>query len=244
MSDSEDPTVPSLEPAAALSTSAAADSTTLAEALAHRQIALPAEQVALLDRYCRALWDWNAKLNLTRHTSYDRFAGRDVVDSLIVAKQLAQGERILDVGTGGGVPGVVLAIVRPDLRVTLSDSVAKKARAVEAIVREVGLPTRVVHEAAQTHLTHDRYDTLVVRAVARLSKLLTWLNPQRARFGRMLLIKGPAWVEERAEARHQGLMHGWELRRLASWPLEGTESESVLLELRSANQPSSSEPRD
>lgn len=226
-SDASDDRPPAAAPSAAI-----ADSASLAEALARRQMVLPGEQVAALQRYCQLLWEWNAKLNLTRHTTYDRFAGRDVVDSLVVAEQLAPRERVLDVGTGGGVPGVVLAIVRPDLRVTLSDSVAKKARAVEAIVRELKLPVRVVHDAAQKHLAHERYETLVIRAVARLTKLLTWLNPQRTRFGRMLLIKGPAWVDERGEARHLGLMHGWELRRLTSWPLEGTESESVLLELR------------
>ena len=89
----------------------------LAAAVAEQGIELPAGQLALLDRYCTLLWDWNRKLNLTRHTDYQKFVARDLVDSLAFAEFLEQGERVLDVGTGGGVPGVVLAVVRPDLDV-------------------------------------------------------------------------------------------------------------------------------
>src|SRR4051794_18344201 len=93
----------------------------LAAALARHQIDLSAEQIALLERYCRALWAWNEKLNLTRHTDFERFVSRDVVDSRALEQLLEPGEHVLDVGTGGGLPGVVLAILRPDLKVSLSD---------------------------------------------------------------------------------------------------------------------------
>ncbi len=204
---------------------------TLAAALARHAIDLPQGQVDLLDRYARLLWQWNEKLNLTRHTDYEKFVARDLVDSLTLARFLEQGERVLDVGTGGGVPGVVLAVVRDDLRVELCESVGKKARAVGDIVAALGLPVPVHHGRAEGLLGPRRYDTLVVRAVARLPKLLTWFAPHWDRFGRLLIVKGPGWVEERGEARHLGLMHGLALRKLASYPLPGTESESVLLQV-------------
>ena len=108
--------------------------------LAAEGIALEPAQVELLDRYRRLLWEWNEKMNLTRHTTMEKFVTRDVVDSLQLAQLLEQGERVLDVGTGGGVPGVILAIVRPDLKVSLCESTQKKARAVEEMVAELGLP--------------------------------------------------------------------------------------------------------
>jgi 16S rRNA (guanine527-N7)-methyltransferase len=203
----------------------------LPAALARHEIVLPEPQVALLDRYCALLWDWNTKINLTRHTDYEKFVARDVLDSLAFARFLAQGERVLDVGTGGGVPGVVLAIVRPDLDVTMCDSVGKKARVVAQIVAELGLAARVCSCRAEQLLALQRFDTLAIRAVARLKKLVEWFLPHRAAFGRMLVLKGPAWVEERAEARHFGLMHDVDLRKLAAYPLPGTASESVLLQL-------------
>ena len=106
----------------------------LAGTLRRHGIDLPEEQIEALDRYRQLLWDWNEKLNLTRHATLEKFVTRDVVDSLAFSGYLAEGEDVLDVGTGGGVPGVLLAIVRPDISVSLCESVAKKARAVEDIL--------------------------------------------------------------------------------------------------------------
>jgi len=203
----------------------------LAAAMAEHNIELPADQVALLQRYCCLLWEWNTKLNLTRHTDYEKFVARDLVDSLALAKLLAPGERILDVGTGGGVPGVVLAVVRPDLSIALSESVGKRARAVADIVDRLGLSVPVHAARAEDLLGAWKCNTLVARAVARLEKLLRWLRPHWNAFDRLLLVKGPAWTEERAEARHQGLLQNLALRKLTSYPLSGTESESVLLQI-------------
>ncbi|MDY0170738.1 MAG: 16S rRNA (guanine(527)-N(7))-methyltransferase RsmG [Thermoguttaceae bacterium] len=205
---------------------------TLAAALARRAIDLPPPQVDMLDHYARLLWQWNEKLNLTRHTDYEKFVTRDLVDSLAFARFLKNGERVLDVGTGGGVPGIVLAVVRDDLRVELCESVGKKARAVAAIVDQLSLSIPVHHGRAEELLAIHRYDTLVIRAVARLRKLLEWFAPYWNRFGRLLVLKGPGWIEERGEARHHGLTHNLALRKLTSYPLPGTESESVLLQVK------------
>jgi 16S rRNA (guanine527-N7)-methyltransferase len=207
------------------------DSDTLAAALARHDIDLPSEQIEALDRYCRLLWDWNQKLNLTRHTTYEKFTSRDVVDSLALEQFLDAGNRVLDVGTGGGVPGVVLAILRPDLSVELCESMAKKAKTVQAIVTELGLDIPVHHAPAQQVLGYRSFDTLVARAVAPLTNLLTWLAPHWDAFGRLLVIKGPAWVEERGAARERGLLRPLELRKVYSYPLPGTESESVVLSI-------------
>jgi 16S rRNA (guanine527-N7)-methyltransferase len=204
----------------------------LSDILARHRIELPAPQVALLERYCELLWDWNTKINLTRHTDYEKFVARDLVDSLAFARFLEPKEKVLDVGSGGGVPGVVLAIVRDDLKVSLSESVGKKAKALADIVERLGLSTPVFHARAEEVLAQRRFNTLVVRAVARLKKLLEWFRPHWDSFDRLLVLKGPAWIDERGEARHYGLMHELSLRKLASYPLPGTESESVMLQIR------------
>jgi 16S rRNA (guanine527-N7)-methyltransferase len=203
----------------------------LAAALARHHIELPPEQVAKLDEYCHLLWDWNSKLNLTRHTDFEKFVARDLTDSLAFARFLDKGETVLDVGTGGGVPGVVLAIVREDLKIALCESIAKKAKVVGDIVKQLGLATPVLHGRAEDLLAEHHYKTLVIRAVARLKKLLEWFRPHRSAFDRMLVLKGPGWVDERGEARHFGLLRDLSLRKLYSYPLPGTESESVLLEI-------------
>jgi 16S rRNA (guanine527-N7)-methyltransferase len=205
---------------------------TLKAALARHGIELPEDQVESLDRYCRALWRWNEKLNLTRHTDYERFVARDIVDSLALEPFLEAGDRVLDVGSGGGVPGMILAIVRDDLVVELCDSVAKKAKAAATIASEASLRVVVHHAPAQALLAEHTYHTLVARAVAPLPKMLRWFAPYWESFNRLLVIKGPAWVAERAEAREAGLLKNIELRKLAEYPLPGTDSHSVVLSLR------------
>jgi len=207
------------------------DSLTIA--LGRHGIQLPADQIASLEKYAERLWDWNSRLNLTRHTTWEKFVTRDVIDSLELAKLLESGERVLDVGTGGGVPGVVIAIVRPDVKVTLCDSVAKKAKATEAIVREASVSAKVIHARAESLLEREQFDTLLIRAVAPIAKLLKWFKPYWPHIGRLLVTKGPSWVEERGEARHFGLFHGLELRKKTEYPFIGTQSVSVILEITS-----------
>jgi 16S rRNA (guanine527-N7)-methyltransferase len=204
---------------------------TLAAALAQYEIELPERQVARLDEYCQALWEWNEKINLTRHTNYQKFVTRDVVDSVKIAEQLAERETVLDVGSGGGVPGIVLAIVRPDLKVTLTESVGKKARVLDDLVERLHLRANVFHGRAEAKLKRRKYDTLIIRAVAKLSKLVTWFEPHWDHIGRILLTKGPSWVDERGEARHLGLMHDLALRKVASYTTPDTDIESVLLQI-------------
>lgn len=201
----------------------------LAEVLDDHGVRLAADQIARLDLYREALWRWNERLNLTRHTTVDKFVGRDVVDSFELAKLLEPGERVLDVGTGGGVPGLILSICRPDLRVKVCESTQKKARAVQAIVEELRLPVEVYACRAEEVLELQTFDTLVARALASMSKILTWLEPHWDAFDRLLLIKGRRWPEERGEARHRGLMKKLALRKVASYPTRGNDAQSVVL---------------
>jgi len=201
------------------------------DALAKYEIELPRDCVERLDQFCQLLWDWNQKLNLTRHTDLDTFISRDLTDSLQLAQLLSANENTLDIGSGGGVPGVVLAVIRPDLKISLSESVGKKAAALETIVRELNLPTPVHHRRAEHVLEDAHYDVLVARAVGPLWKMLKWFEPHWKSIGRLLAIKGPRWVEERGEARHRGYLQSLQLRRAVSYSMPGTDSESVILKI-------------
>lgn len=210
----------------------AADHPNLASALAAHRIELEPAQVELLDRYRVALWRWNEQLNLTRHTTLDKFVGRDVRDSLELAKQLPQGRRVLDLGSGGGVPGVILAVCRPDLRVTLCESVGKKAKVLQSMIDELSLPTEIFGVRVEELLQLRTFDVIVARAVAPMWKILFWLNPHWQAFDELLLIKGHSWVDERGEARHRGLLKEVDLRKIADYPMPGDPpGESVILRL-------------
>jgi len=137
----------------------------------------------------------------------------------------------MDVGTGGGVPGVPLAIIRPDLTIALGESVVKKARAVQGIVVELGLEITFFEGRAEAALQDYGFDTLFCRAVGPLWKILFWFQHDWNAIGRILAIKGPSWADERHEAREKGLLRDLNLRKVSSYPMAGTESESVILSL-------------
>jgi 16S rRNA (guanine527-N7)-methyltransferase len=210
---------------------------TLAEALSRHGFEFTPQQVEHLDEYCRLLWDFNTRLNLTRHTTYEKFVGRDVLDVMQLSEELHSGEEVLDLGTGGGVPGIPLAILRPDLVISLCESVAKKAAAVDQIVGQLQLPVPVFHGRAEDVLEDMRFDAVVARAVGPLWKILFWLKNDWPSVDRLLLIKGPRWTEERGEARHRGLLSKLELRVVKSYPMPGADGESVILKIWHKGRP-------
>lgn len=204
---------------------------TLDAALDRHQLVVAPKLRPLVDKYAELLWDWNAKINLTRHTDYEKFVSRDLVDTLQLAALIHKGEEVIEIGSGGGVPGLLLAILRTDLQVTLTESIGKKANVLLSMVRELKLKCHVRPVRAEKVLTEERFDVTIARGVGPLAKILTWLKPHWLSVGRLLAIKGPKWSDERGEARHYGLLNQLALRKAASYPMAGTDSESVILKI-------------
>jgi len=212
-------------------------SSTLEEALKKFGAPLAEEQRQTLQSYVDALWETNQVINLTRHTDYDKFVARDVIDSLALAGQLRAGEEILDMGTGGGVPGVIIAILRPDVQVSLCDSVGKKANATNEIVARTGLEIPVYHARAEELLEDFSFDSVVCRAVAPMKKLLTWMQGHWLSTDRLLVIKGTKWLDEVKEARHLGVTKGVEIRKTHEYETPGNDFPSVVIKIWPKDRP-------
>ena len=206
-------------------------SKTLSKAIRNCGLELEKPHMDQLDRYCVALWEENQQLNLTRHVDYDTFVSRDLVDSMQLSKLIRPGESLLDIGTGGGVPGVVLAIIRPDLTVQVCDSVRKKAAAVQRIADRIGVDCEVHPVRAEELLEDIRVDLCVARAVGPLWKICYWLRDSWVAAGRLLAIKGPKWKLEYQETVERGSLRKLNFKLASSYPMHGTESESVVLKL-------------
>lgn len=169
------------------------------------QRTLTADQHRLLSRYLDLLLAANATMNLTRIR--DRAAAEllHIADALTLLPFLPAGEhRLADVGSGGGVPGIPLAIVRPDSRVVLLESTRKKAAYLETATRELGLGNVQVRgeraeDAGRSEL-RGTFDVAVARAVGTLDWLAEWCLPLVKRGGAMLAMKGPRVVDELAAA--------------------------------------------
>lgn len=194
-------------------------------------ISVPDDQAKKLAQYCRLLWDWNSRLNLTRHTDWEMFVTRDLIDTIELAKHIPQDARIMDVGSGGGVPGIPLAILRPDVKVSLCDSVGKKALALKDMVKSLGLKIQVHSDRAEAILKRYHFHFVTARAVASIVKMIGWFSNSWGAIGKLLLIKGPRWVEERSEAEEAGLLKKVEVEPIASWSTPGRDGQSVLLRI-------------
>ncbi|MDG1873409.1 MAG: 16S rRNA (guanine(527)-N(7))-methyltransferase RsmG [Mariniblastus sp.] len=187
-----------------------------------------------LKHYCQALWEINKEMNLTRHTTYDKFVTRDLLDTIEISKLIPEGKEVLDVGSGGGVPGMVLSIIRPDLKIALTESVGKKAIALGEIAEAVGANVEIYKCRAEELLEDFRYDYTTARAVGPLKKLGTWFAEVWPSLGKLLAIKGPRWIEEKAEADELGVLKNVDIRVVSEYDVPGVDWKSVILQLKAS----------
>ncbi|MDP2883735.1 MAG: 16S rRNA (guanine(527)-N(7))-methyltransferase RsmG [Ignavibacteria bacterium] len=145
---------------------------------------LNSKQLATLGAFAALLLGWNKKINLISRRDEENIWTSHLLHclSLLFKVNLPAGSTVLDLGTGGGLPGIPLKIVRPDLRLTLLDSTQKKINAVKDMVSALGLQeTKAVWGRAEDvgkKKEHNRdYDVVVARAVASLDDLVRWSGP-------------------------------------------------------------------
>lgn len=176
--------------------------------------ALSPEQSQQLERYIDLLLDANAQFNLTAVRNREDAWQRHAIESLRVVPHLGQPRNLLDVGTGGGLPGMVLAIARPDIQVGLLEATSKKCRFLESTAQELGLANVTVHccraeeAGAPGQPLREHFDLVTARAVAALRVLLEFTIPFAKAQGRLLAIKGERADEEVADAKQAlGLLH-------------------------------------
>lgn len=151
--------------------------------------------------------------NLVSPRAADELESRHIPESLAFARLLPEGPgELVDIGSGGGLPGLVIAIVRPELDVTLVESTRKKAAFLQATAEELGVSVGVVNDRAES-LTGD-FTLATARAVAPLDRLIPWVVPLLGPGGRLYAVKGANWREEVQEA--SGRFDRGEARLLAT----------------------------
>ena len=120
--------------------------------------------------------EWNEKINVVSRKDIDHIYERHILHALSIAKfQDLSGKRILDVGTGGGFPGIPLAILFPDAQFTLVDSIGKKITVVQAVAEAIGLEN-LTAEHQRAEKVKGTFDFVVSRAVTRMNKFLPWVR--------------------------------------------------------------------
>ncbi|CNJ91445.1 16S rRNA methyltransferase GidB [Yersinia frederiksenii] len=159
--------------------------------LSAADIALPDQQKHQLIGYVELLHKWNKAYNLTSVRDPMQMLVRHILDSIVVNPHL-QGSRFIDVGTGPGLPGIPLAIVRPDAHFTLLDSLGKRVRFLRQVQHELGLNNiEPVQSRVEDFVAEPPFDGVISRAFASLQDMLSWCYHLPAKpEGRFYALKG------------------------------------------------------
>lgn len=173
----------------------------LRQGVAELPLALDDSQLERLLDYLALLAKWNAVYNLTAVRDPSQMVVQHLLDSLAAVPAFVSAERVLDVGSGGGLPGMVLAIwaqaSRPDMRIDMIDTVHKKTAFLTQVKAELGLANVTVHTGRVESLqVNQPFDVITSRAFADLSDFVNWSGHLLAPGGRFIAMKGVAASDE------------------------------------------------
>ena len=188
-----------------------------------------------LQKYAELLKDWNEKINLTAITDDEGIAVKHFLDCLLVSKaaDFKKGQKVIDVGTGAGFPGLVIAAAYPEVEVTLLDSTGKKLKAVEDMATQMGVTNaKVVHmraeDAGKKPEFREKYDFATARAVAELRVLVEYTLPFVKVGGTFLSLKGASAVDEIDGAKGALKILGGKIEGVNEFTLPGGDKRAII----------------
>lgn len=196
----------------------------LADGLAAMQTQATQEQRDRLLRFLALLRKWNRVYNLTSITEPEQMVRLHLLDSLLLLRHL-HGERVLDMGTGAGLPGIPLAVMSPDRAFVLLDGSAKKTRFVRQAAIELGLGNVcVVHERIEKFDAPSGFDTILCRAFSSLSRIVALTARLLTPGGIILAQKGRLPEDEIRQLEQVGV-------RIFPAEIPGVDAERHLIEI-------------
>lgn len=192
------------------------------------------ENILAFELFADQLKKWNCKINLTAITSDEEIAVKHIIDALVFARSVRDGERVLDIGSGAGVPAIPLKIVKPSIPVTSVDAVGKKIlfqRHVARLLKFDGFEAihGRVEDLCDTH--GHGFDLITSRAFSRLEQFVGLAAPLLCGTGRLIAMKGPGVADEiKADEEHLASL-GFEIVSIAPYRLPFNKGERTLIEI-------------
>ncbi len=192
---------------------------------------------ALLPRFAehaRLVLATNREVNLTAIVDPREIAAKHYLDSWRVTRLMPlYGKRLFDLGSGAGFPGVPVAIAEPEAKVTLCDSVQKRATFLERCVKDLALPNaKAVCERAEDHLARNKVDVVLVRAVSSVRENVRTLRKVRHSLKDLVMLKGPSWSREVRAAEREAERLGFKLDTVWEHELPGEMGKRAILVYR------------
>lgn len=206
---------------------------TLVDGTLALQLALTDGQIGQLMGYLSLLSKWNSVYNLTAVRDPAQMVTQHLLDVLAAVPAFDGAKAMLDVGAGGGLPGIVLAIVRPELQVSMVDTVHKKTAFLTQAKTELGLKNVAVHttRVEQLRVPH-KFDVITSRAFAELADFINWSGHLLAQGGRFIAMKGVLPVDEIGR-----LPDGWIVAEVRPLHVPGLDAARHLIVIAAGEKP-------
>lgn len=210
-------------------------------------IFLEEKQIEKFYQYMNLLLEWNEKMNLTAITDPKEIILKHFIDSLTMANKVKEGETLIDVGTGAGFPGIPLAIVKQEVKITLLDSLNKRVHFLQEVIQVLQLNNiRAVHarveEFAKNKKEREQYEIATSRAVAPLNVLSEYLLPLVKIGGKCVCMKGSN-IEEIKQAEKAVTLLGGEIKQIEEITLPESDMKRHIILLEKIKQTPSKYPR-
>jgi 16S rRNA (guanine527-N7)-methyltransferase len=197
----------------------------LVDGIEEMRLDLSGEKIAKLMDYLALLFKWNAVYNLTSLRDPMQMVTHHLLDSLAAVPAFIDAKNVLDVGAGGGLPGMVLAICRPDMKVAMIDTVHKKTAFLTQVKAELGLANVTVYTKRVEQLeVKTPFDVITSRAFADLSDFVNWSGHLLAEGGQFIALKGVAATDEQ-----QRVPAPWKITELRPLKVPKLEAERHLV---------------
>ena len=194
-------------------------------------------------RYCQLLQEWNQRMNLTAITDDQGVAEKHFLDSLLPLTlwELPRGARLVDVGTGAGFPAVPIKLLRPDIQITLLDSLQKRLTFLEEVCGQLGIQAELLHaraeDAGRDPARRERYDVATSRAVAGMDLLAEYCLPLVRPGGVLLALKGSGGAAEAQAGAAMVERCGGTLRAVKEYALPSGDRRTLVVVEKTAPTP-------
>lgn len=201
-------------------------------------------------KYMRLLQEWNEKVNLTAITEDEQVIKKHFIDCIkaFKSKPIREAKTIIDVGTGAGFPGLPIAIMNPNIKVTLLDSLNKRVIFLNTVVSELGLANvTTIHSRAEDGARkielREKFDVATSRAVANMAVLSEFCMPYVRVNGHFVALKGPSVDEELKEGKAAIKILGGEIQGILEVNIEDTDLRHNIVEIKKVKKCSKIYPR-
>ena len=206
------------------------------------------KKAILFTKYKDLLLEWNEKINLTAITDEDEIIVKHFIDSCSIQKYLKGNDKIIDIGTGAGFPGIPLKIINDSFDITLVDSLNKRVNFLNEVIKKLKLEKiETIHyraeELGRIEKFREKYDVATSRAVANLSTLLEYLMPFVKVGGKCICMKGPNIKEELKNAEKAIKELGGELEKVDNFLLPNSNIERNVIIIKKISKINSKYPR-